>query len=162
MKKLHTTLLLLTALALAGPTLAQTASAHAGHHPATDQVAAADRGEIPGRVNTGFDIVDSATGGLAPGELVYVAARVGTGKSVFAGQAADAIAATKTPVLVFTMEMTDVDMAMRNIRMARRACQRKVTSSRATHSPPPADTRVDREEAAAYDASSAIQRRGLR
>ena len=42
MKKLHTTLLLLTALALAGPTLAQTASAHAGHHPATDQVAAAD------------------------------------------------------------------------------------------------------------------------
>lgn len=40
MKKLHTTLLLLTALALAGPTLAN--GAHAGHHPATDQAAAAD------------------------------------------------------------------------------------------------------------------------
>lgn len=41
MKKLPT-ILLLAALALAGPTLAQTASAHAGHHPATDQAAAAD------------------------------------------------------------------------------------------------------------------------
>lgn len=42
MKKLPTTLLLLTVLALAGPTLAQTASEHASHHPATDQAAAAD------------------------------------------------------------------------------------------------------------------------
>ena len=45
MKKLTTTLLLLTALALAGPTIAQTASEHASHHPAADQAAAADLAE---------------------------------------------------------------------------------------------------------------------
>lgn len=42
MKKLPATLLLVTALALAGPTLAQTASEHTSHHPAANQTAATD------------------------------------------------------------------------------------------------------------------------
>lgn len=42
MKKPVTALLLLTSLALAGPTLAQTANEHESHHPVAVQTAAAD------------------------------------------------------------------------------------------------------------------------
>ncbi len=41
MKKIPTTLLL-TALILAGPTMAQTANEHASHHPVANQTAATD------------------------------------------------------------------------------------------------------------------------
>lgn len=42
MKKLPTTLLLLTAMALASPTMAQTDNGHSSHHPAENQAAQTD------------------------------------------------------------------------------------------------------------------------
>lgn len=54
---------------------------------------------------TGFTWLDSVTGGLQPGQFVVVAARPGSGKTMFGCNVASAAATAGETVLFFTMEM---------------------------------------------------------
>jgi replicative DNA helicase len=63
---------------------------------------------------TGFRDVDQMTSGLQPGNLVVVAGRPSMGKSAFAlGIASNLALHHGTPVAVFTLEMSKVEVAQR-------------------------------------------------
>jgi len=63
---------------------------------------------------TGFSELDRRTNGLHPGDLVIVAARPGMGKTSFAMNIAEYVAIDKkTPVAVFSMEMSAEQLAQR-------------------------------------------------
>ena len=55
--------------------------------------------------STGIADLDSATSGLIGGDLIILAGRPGMGKSAVAGNIAATVAATGTPVLLFSLEM---------------------------------------------------------
>jgi len=65
-------------------------------------------GVRPG-VSTGFIDIDRFTGGLRPGELTVIAGRPAMGKSAFAGNVAQQVAATR-PVLFVSLEMSEDDV----------------------------------------------------
>lgn len=69
------------------------------------------RGETSG-LQTGFADFDKLTGGLDPGQLIVVAARPSVGKTLFACNVADSVAANGA-VLFFTLEMTKREIGMR-------------------------------------------------
>src|SRR4051794_704127 len=70
-------------------------------------------GEMTG-TPTGFRDVDSMTSGLQPGNLVIVAGRPSMGKSAFAlGVASNLAMHHGTPVAVFTLEMSKIEVAQR-------------------------------------------------
>ena len=70
-------------------------------------------GEMTG-TPTGFRDVDQLTSGLQPGNLVVVAGRPSMGKSAFAlGIAANLALHHGTPVAVFTLEMSKLEVAQR-------------------------------------------------
>ena len=70
-------------------------------------------GEITG-TPTGFRDVDQMTSGLQPGNLVVVAGRPSMGKSAFAlGVASNLALHHGTPVAVFTLEMSKLEVAQR-------------------------------------------------
>jgi replicative DNA helicase len=70
-------------------------------------------GEMTG-TPTGFRDVDSMTSGLQPGNLVVIAGRPSMGKSAFAlGIAANLALQHDTPVAVFTLEMSKLEVAQR-------------------------------------------------
>ncbi len=69
-------------------------------------------GELAG-LATGFRRLDGMTGGLEPGQLVIVAARPSVGKTVAGCNIAAHVAASGTPVLFFTMEMSHREIAQR-------------------------------------------------
>ncbi|EXJ11623.1 Replicative DNA helicase [Nitrincola nitratireducens] len=57
-------------------------------------------------VTTGFDDLDTKTGGLQPSDLIIVAARPSMGKTTFAMNLVEnALMGTQRPVLVFSLEM---------------------------------------------------------
>jgi replicative DNA helicase len=63
---------------------------------------------------TGFNYLDSILPGLARGQLIVIAARPRTGKSALMMQIAEFIALVeKTPVAVFSLEMTAVSLGAR-------------------------------------------------
>ncbi len=63
---------------------------------------------------TGFTELDRRTTGLHPGDLVIIAARPGMGKTSFAMNIAEHVAIDrKTPVGVFSMEMSGEQLALR-------------------------------------------------
>lgn len=70
------------------------------------------KGEFAG-LRTGFDDFDQLTGGLEPGQLVIVAARPSVGKTIFAGNVADAVAQRGQSVLFFTLEMSAREIGAR-------------------------------------------------
>jgi len=63
-------------------------------------------------VSTGLSDLDTMTLGLSPG-LYLVAAATGTGKTAIAGQIALHVAEHHGPVVFVSMELTDVDLAVR-------------------------------------------------
>jgi replicative DNA helicase len=70
-------------------------------------------GEMTG-TPTGFRDIDTMTSGLQPGNLVVIAGRPSMGKSAFAmGIAANLALRHDTPVAVFTLEMSKIEVAQR-------------------------------------------------
>lgn len=68
------------------------------------------------RVPTSFPQLDFLTfGGFANGNLVILAARPSVGKTAFALQMARAAASHNIPALVFSLEMTNVELAQRMV-----------------------------------------------
>lgn len=70
-------------------------------------------GEEPVGVALGLEAIDKRLGGLKPGNLVVVAGRPGMGKSALAMQAAYHCAEHHGAALVFSMEMTRLEVAQR-------------------------------------------------
>ena len=70
------------------------------------------RGETGG-LTTGFRDFDAMTGGIEPGQLVIVAARPSVGKTALALNIADHVASTGGAALVFSLEMSRREVAMR-------------------------------------------------
>lgn len=63
---------------------------------------------------TGFNFVDNILPGFGPGQLIFLAARPGTGKSAWMMQVAEHIALVeKEHVGVFTLEMTALSLGLR-------------------------------------------------
>lgn len=69
-------------------------------------------GDIAG-LATGFHDLDRVTGGLEPGQLVIVAGRPGTGKTIFGCNVANHVANRGGSVLFFTLEMGAREIGMR-------------------------------------------------
>jgi len=69
-------------------------------------------GEMTGTA-IGFRDIDHMTSGLQPGNLVVVAGRPSMGKSAFALGAAGNLGLRGTPVAIFTLEMSKVEVAQR-------------------------------------------------
>jgi replicative DNA helicase len=64
---------------------------------------------------TGFCDLDAMTGGMHAGDLVIVAGRPSMGKTAFAINVAEQVALDGKSVLVFSLEMGDTQIAMRNL-----------------------------------------------
>jgi replicative DNA helicase len=65
---------------------------------------------------TGFDDLDAITGGFQPGALVVLAARPGMGKScLVTNMAENAAIKDRRPVLLFSLEMSEAELAQRFI-----------------------------------------------
>jgi replicative DNA helicase len=63
-------------------------------------------------IPSGFPTIDKYTAGWQPGEVIIVAARPGMGKSVFAKDCAEAAG---IPVLYFSLEMSNRELAKRHL-----------------------------------------------
>lgn len=72
-----------------------------------------ERGGRLAGLSTGFGGLDGMTGGMEPGQLVIVAARPSVGKTVAGCNIAAHVAASGTPTLFFTLEMTSREIAAR-------------------------------------------------
>lgn len=68
-------------------------------------------------LKTGWPNFDRLTGGLAPGQLISVAARTGVGKSITILQWALNIAKSGAPVAIVSTEMTDAQLSQRLLAM---------------------------------------------
>jgi len=72
-----------------------------------------DKGVIG--VPTGFKELDERSRGFRAGQFIVLAARPGLGKSAFMGQVVDYAASQGVAVLVFSLEMTAVELGKRSI-----------------------------------------------
>jgi len=74
-----------------------------------------NRGQLTG-ISTGFNDLDELTSGLQPSDLIIVAARPSMGKTAFSVNIAEAAALrAKKPVVIFSMEMSSSQLALRLI-----------------------------------------------
>jgi replicative DNA helicase len=71
-------------------------------------------GDISG-LPTGFADVDRMLDGLKPGDLIIIAGRPSMGKSAFALNIAENVATAGTPTLIFSLEMSDEQLAQRSL-----------------------------------------------
>ncbi len=82
-------------------------------HETYDRLEAQDGQEVTG-LETGFLELDEMTNGLQNGEMIIIAARPSMGKTAFAINIAEHVAATrKQPVAVFSLEMSKQQLAQR-------------------------------------------------
>lgn len=65
------------------------------------------------KVNTGYPLIDSMLKGMHPGELIGLAGRPGTGKSVFALNVAIKAAQKQKKVIIFSQEMQSIELIER-------------------------------------------------
>ncbi|MGH9302664.1 MAG: replicative DNA helicase, partial [Acidimicrobiales bacterium] len=73
-----------------------------------------DRGESITGVPTGYKDLDECLSGLQPSNLIIVGARPAMGKTAFAlGMAAHAAMEAQTPVLLFSLEMSHLEITQR-------------------------------------------------
>jgi len=70
-------------------------------------------GEKPGVLTDFYDFDEKVRGGLKPGQLVIVAGRPSMGKSAWAMAVASNVAAQGKPVAVFSLEMSNSELAQR-------------------------------------------------
>ncbi len=74
-----------------------------------------NRGQLTG-ISTGFTDLDELTSGLQPSDLIIVAARPSMGKTAFSVNIAESAALrSKKPVVIFSMEMSASQLALRLI-----------------------------------------------
>ncbi len=66
-------------------------------------------------VPTGIAALDAHSKGLRAGQLIILAARPGVGKSALMSQIVDYAAEAKIPVLVFSLEMTALELGKRSV-----------------------------------------------
>ena len=71
-----------------------------------------------GGVKTGFNRIDSIVGGFKPGQMIVLAARPGMGKTALALNVAVNAARDEKTVLIFSMEMTNIDLGNRFLSMS--------------------------------------------
>ena len=71
-------------------------------------------GEIIGQP-TGFTDIDNMTSGLQPGQMVVLAGRPGSGKTTFAMNVMEHLALQGKFCMVFNLEMTKVNLAMKSL-----------------------------------------------
>ena len=81
---------------------------------------------------TGFVDLDAKTGGLHAGDLVIVAGRPSMGKTALAINVAENVALAGKAVLVFSLEMADTQIAMRNLAAIGSASIQRVRSGEMT------------------------------
>lgn len=74
---------------------------------------AAARGMGLGGISTGLSCMDEMQGGMAPGDLIMIAARPGVGKTAYALQVALNCARRGDPVIFFSLEMRAAQLATR-------------------------------------------------
>jgi replicative DNA helicase len=74
----------------------------------------ASTGDIHG-LKTGLIDFDHKTGGLQPGDLIIVAGRPSMGKTAFAVNVAENVAIDDKTALIFSLEMSDEQLAIRSI-----------------------------------------------
>lgn len=85
-----------------------------------------DKREITG-IATGFKKLDMMTAGLQPGDFVVVAGRPSMGKTALAMNVAEHVGlALKLPVAIFSIEMTDEQLAQRMLGSVGRVDQHKL------------------------------------
>ena len=77
------------------------------------EAAYSTRGKGMTGVATGIEEIDTVARGLQPGQLAILAARPGVGKSAMMGQVVETAATAGAPVLVFSLEMTAVELSKR-------------------------------------------------
>ena len=74
-----------------------------------------EQGDVITGTPTGYNDLDEITSGLQPNTLVVVGARPSVGKTSFAlGMAAHAAIRAHKPVLVFSLEMSQLEISQRN------------------------------------------------
>lgn len=73
-----------------------------------------NRGQIQG-ATWGFPELDKLTGGAHPGDMIVVAGRPSMGKSAFAMNVAENMAASGRSVAVFSLEMSDIQLMDRMV-----------------------------------------------
>lgn len=79
-----------------------------------DRIDALTKGESEEAVETGFIDVDKRTAGLHSGNLIFIAARPGIGKTSFMLNIAQNVAVhEKVPVAIFSLEMQGIEVANR-------------------------------------------------
>ena len=88
-------------------------------------------GGMPG-ISTGFDAVDEFTGGLEPGKLYFVGGRPGMGKTVFAMNIANHVAAS-AHVHVFSLEMTVEELYMRSLAQLSGITTKQIRNGQISH-----------------------------
>lgn len=71
-------------------------------------------GEIPG-LSFGIPALDEATNGAQAGQMIVVAARPGRGKTSFAMGFGESLAKSDVPILIFSAEMLDEELAVRSL-----------------------------------------------
>jgi replicative DNA helicase len=81
----------------------------------TEVLGSLERDEDPG-LSTGFPDLDDAIGGLRPGEVIIIAGRPGSGKTLTGLCIADHVGThLKLPVLFESLEMTEAQLTLRRI-----------------------------------------------
>jgi replicative DNA helicase len=93
----------------------------------TDRLEALSRGDVGVTgVPSGFKDLDARTGGFQPGNLIVIAARPAMGKSALVANIADHVAAEQNlPVALFSLEMSETELAHRFI-----ACRARIASDK--------------------------------
>lgn len=89
------------------------------------QELALNKGEIPG-LPTGFKKIDEILGGLQKTDLIILAARPGVGKTAFALNIAKNAALDGAKVMVFDLEMSDVQLGQRVLSMTSNVSMEKL------------------------------------
>lgn len=100
-------------------------------------------------VPTGFVDFDRATGGLQPGEVVYIGGEPGIGKSIWSMQAAVQMARSGYPGAIYSLEMRAGQIGRRALSALARVETRKIKTGR-MDSAEWASFTVAYEQAAAY------------
>lgn len=96
-------------------TFTETSRTPAPAHTALDETLNVLDGHGSGGVPTGLEVLDEKMGGLRRGSITIIAGRPGTGKTVAALTIADNMSRAGTPVMVYSLEISRVDMVLRLI-----------------------------------------------
>jgi len=81
-------------------------------------------------IPTGFRDLDEITGGLQPGEIMYLSGIPGTGKSIFAAQAGFQMAQNGHPGVIYSLEMSGEQVVRRRLSHQSKISVRQIKSGK--------------------------------